>query len=101
MKSYCRWAALIGGCILLTGCAAASQATRDVLNTLVEEGAMTPAVRDQVLASMGTGWDVVLDHAIDIVSGTVLAYTGIRLQRGPATRAENVQKKKQAKAHPA
>jgi len=89
MSKWIKLAAILTACSLLGSCAAASQATRDVLDKLVSDGAMTTVTRDAIMSSMSSGWQVLADYAINIVGGAILAYTGITIRRGaPAVGSE-------------
>ena len=94
MKNLIKWAALTAVCLLVTGCVTATEATMEVLNKLVENGTITAEHRDELVSSVGSGWDTLMAHVVDIGAAFLLAYTGVNLRRGPATREENLAKAK-------
>lgn len=94
MKNLIKWAALAAVCLLVTGCVTATEATMEVLNKLVENGTITAEHRDELVSSVGSGWDTLMAHVVDIGAAFLLAYTGVNLRRGPATREENLAKAK-------
>jgi len=94
MKNLIKWAALAAVCLLMTGCVTATEATMEVLNKLVENGTITAEHRDELVSSVGSGWDTLMAHVVDIGAAFLLAYTGVNLRRGPATREENLAKAK-------
>jgi hypothetical protein len=94
MRNVIRWAALAAVCLFVTGCTTASEATMEVLNKLVESGTITAEHRDELVSAAGFGWTSLMQHVIDIGAAVLLAYTGINLRRGPATRQENIEKAK-------
>lgn len=94
MRNLIRWAALAAVCLFMVGCTTASEATMEVLNKLVENGTITAEHRDEIVSSAGSGWDTLVAHVVDIGAAFILAYTGINLRRGPATRQENIEKSK-------
>ena len=89
---------LIVACLLLAGCGMLSpdqQSTAlDVIEQMLAQGTITPeqyeGLRQSILAG-GTGawWQQIAEVAV----AAGLAYVGVRLQRGPPTRTENVAKK--------
>ena len=96
MRNVIRWAALAAVCLFMVGCTTASEATMEVLNKLVESGTITAEHRDELVSSLGSGWTSLMAHVVDIGAAFILAYTGINLRRGPATRQENIEKSKGA-----
>lgn len=101
MKKWIKWAAVAAVGMTATSCTVATEATREVLDQLVRDGAITPEHRETIMASMANGWEVALGHLMDIGAGAILAYTGINIRRGPPTRSENVAKKRSGQVPPA
>ena len=96
---------LLVGCavaavILLPGCSMLEQLTIDcsVADQLLANDVITQA---QHTALTGAGWKPLVYGLINTVSTLVIGFPLLVKWRGPATKVENVAKKKAAKAKPA
>lgn len=68
---------------------------RDAVDQLLKDDIITP---EQHAAIVGGTWQAIQNWLIYAGSAVILSYTGVNLRRGPATRQENVEKKKAVKA---
>lgn len=102
MSNGKKWAAIIAAGLVCTSCGMLSPEQQDaalrVVDNALASGGITEhehaVMRDAILSQ---GWGGLIDKLTSIGLAAVAAWTGIRIQRGPPTRRENVAKAKAAK----
>lgn len=86
--------------LVLPGCAAFESMMVDtgVADQLLANDVISP---EQHAALTGNGWGEILKGVVNTASTLLIGVPIMRVWRGPATKQENVEKKKAAKASPA